>query len=275
MTLSSLEDVLTAQAYILFYRCVSLPPRLHHSISQASTASGASLRSEDTLIVTDSEDGLCRSNRSKRPLRSNTSSSQLSVPEVSGSIHSVSTIDHRTSTASDLTETYSLKVDGTLESKDNPFQNSSHKDVKSVQRTRRSLQTTNNKLNTKLSKTCASDSKRYSVNNIKPHERGASISSGKTRKRNSHSESQQTINQDSKKPRKLSFSTGAFYCSPKSGKFSPRRSVVRLRRSPRHRKAPTISTQVNTSLLERFIDGHEGTETPPLKKTKRRKSTFW
>ncbi|WAR03457.1 UBP49-like protein, partial [Mya arenaria] len=95
MILSSLEEVLTAQAYILFYHTVgSDAPSIYPTTPISRASSMHSLKSEATDILSDSEEV---------PVSVTASDCLLSMP----------IMDYCQSQSSGGTEKYSLKVDGT------------------------------------------------------------------------------------------------------------------------------------------------------------------
>lgn len=123
MILSNVEDVLTAQAYILFYKA-EVPNKLKKPVSLTSDCSSEtieySLKSEDTVCYTDNE--MCKDipatssslssqksssmpKLSRKQSTSSLTSSSLSPPKLSPSSSYISSSSH---------ENISLKSDGTL-----------------------------------------------------------------------------------------------------------------------------------------------------------------
>lgn len=257
MILSTVEEVLTAQAYILFYRSVK-PNKSDSTVPSVSGSSsetiGYSLKSEDTVIY-DIES--CNYNSSvtsslppksslmpklsKVRLRKSTRSSSSSLPKLSPSY---------TQSASSL-ESYSLKTDGTeiLDSENITDLPSSLISNDTVH------------IDPEISFIFKSTDDRRST-------RGS--------KRSLDSCDMQQNSRSKKKGKKLSFETNMFYC--KQGiNTAEKQSENKLDNSNR-RRTRSMKKDGNSCLLklERYIGrSHAKDENTSTKHIKRRKSTFW
>ncbi|XP_052801860.1 ubiquitin carboxyl-terminal hydrolase 44-like [Mya arenaria] len=256
MILSSLEEVLTAQAYILFYHTVgSDAPSIYPTTPISRASSMHSLKSEATDILSDSEEV---------PVSVTASDCLLSMP----------IMDYCQSQSSGGTEKYSLKVDGTQTMTD-----SSSVDTSVSSASDSSLHIVNGEIPFMFNDSPGVSHKNETVSTIRNISsplkmktsgssktrsgRNSSLTRGKRRISDSQSDGNEPSNP--KKARKLSFGASVFYTSPKRDG-----SGRKLRRSLRLIKLNQGFAKLDDILAEKSSNEEESE-----KHIKRRKSTFW
>ncbi|KAH3894173.1 hypothetical protein DPMN_018330 [Dreissena polymorpha] len=272
MVLSSLEEVLTAQAYIFFYRCLAQSPCTPRKppcllSTSCSVSSMSSLKSVDTVIISESQD----SQSSPSAMKSVSQSSTLSQnhPYLLGLLRrnttspmsgSLSSSPDMPSMFSAATLKYSLKTDGT----ELLLANSPNCDISMPSDTSVHFIDREVSFNFRNSPNASAQDSNISASVSSPVTRG--------RKRRSSLQGSSPI-PDVKKCKTPHLPTDAFYGTPIEMSKNSSESKAGLRRSKR--------LNMNKYSMEKFealltkIQNHEAKIKGENKHVKRRKSSFW
>lgn len=255
MILSTLEEVLTAQAYILFYKSVksnmSDSPVPFVSGNSSETV-GYSLKSEDTVIYKDVDS--CNDNSSVTSSSSPKSSLMPKFPKVRlrkstrSSLSSLPKLLPSYTQSASAHESCSLKTDGT-----EIFDSENITDLE------RSM------ISNDIVRIDPEISFIFKKNDGKRSTRGSK------RLLDSCENSQ-----SKKRGKKLSFETNIFYS--KQGINTPEKQLENKLDNSNRRRTRSVKKDDNSSLLklERYIGrSHAKDENTTAKHIKRRKSTFW
>ncbi|XP_045175243.2 ubiquitin carboxyl-terminal hydrolase 44-like [Mercenaria mercenaria] len=257
MILSTVKEVLTAQAYILFYKA-EVPEKVEKPVSLTSDCSTEtveySLKSEDTVCYPDVEGYndapvLTSSVSSPKSSPMPKLSSVQSLASSQSSFSSLPTLSPSPSLWSITShEKYSLKSDGTEILSDDDI-----KDLESSSISDKSVHVIDREI----------------TFNFKPAD---NMRVTRSSKRSLDNCDMQLSAQNLKRAKKLSFETSSFYSKPRSK--TPEKQKVDLNR----RRTRSMKNENNSSLLklEKYIGrSHANDDNDSAEHIKRRKSTFW
>lgn len=263
MVLSTMEEVLSAQAYILFYRALDSKSTSFSSKLEPEPQA-YSLTSQDTQVYSMPSQDLVHLGIRDQPnmqsdvpmLWSSSSSSSLQMPtlvkETSSALSSLPLLD----------EKYSLKSDGT--------------EILSPDDT---TDATNSLISDKTVKFIDSEISFSFPSPQEWEERRMTRSASRAIKRSLDSMQSSQNSQDPKKPRKLSFQASIFYSSPKSDRKNRAKTKPSGDTSNKNRCRTRSQKNENSQTvlkLEKYIGrSHAKDDCETSHHVRRRKSTFW